>query len=57
MEIVLKIIFKQNLKITQNQKESDILIYNSDDINLKNIQTKTKKSQYHFYIHKKMVDT
>ena len=28
------------LKITQNQKESDILIYNSDDINLKNIQTK-----------------
>ena len=31
------------LKITQNQKESDILIYNSDDINLKNIQTKAKK--------------
>tara|TARA_B100000927_G_C16468468_1_gene470594 strand:- start:564 stop:1883 length:1320 start_codon:yes stop_codon:yes gene_type:complete len=31
------------LKITQNQKKSDILIYNSDDINLKNIQTKAKK--------------
>jgi UDP-N-acetylmuramoylalanine--D-glutamate ligase len=30
-------------KITKNQKESDILIYNSDDIQLQKIQTKAKK--------------
>ena len=31
------------LKITKNQKKSDILIYNSDDVMLKNINTEAKK--------------